>query len=184
VSATAISTPRRWALPTAIVAAALGVAAPTASALSLTPDSHDFGIQTVGTMSSPQPFTLTVRCVTADPLVPDLCLVPDVVTPAASIAGGDFAQTNDCPPTLISTLLFLPVSCTMNVTFTPTASGPRAGTLTAGGFAAALSGTGVAPAAQSPTFDLAAAIKRCKKKLPKGPKRKRCIKRAKARARG
>jgi uncharacterized delta-60 repeat protein len=33
-----------------------------------------------------------------------------------------------------------------------------------------------------PTFDLAAAIKRCKKKFPKGHKRKRCIRRAKQRA--
>jgi uncharacterized delta-60 repeat protein len=33
-----------------------------------------------------------------------------------------------------------------------------------------------------PTFDLAAAIKRCKKKFPKGPKRKKCIRRAKQRA--
>jgi uncharacterized delta-60 repeat protein len=33
-----------------------------------------------------------------------------------------------------------------------------------------------------PTFDLAAAIKRCKKKFPKGKKRKKCIKHAKQRA--
>jgi hypothetical protein len=32
----------------------------------------------------------------------------------------------------------------------------------------------------APTFDLAAAVKHCKKKFPKGPKRKKCIKRAKA----
>jgi uncharacterized delta-60 repeat protein len=39
------------------------------------------------------------------------------------------------------------------------------------------------PAATTPaTFDLAAAIKRCKKKFPKGKKRKKCIKRAKQRA--
>jgi hypothetical protein len=34
----------------------------------------------------------------------------------------------------------------------------------------------------APTFNLASAIKRCKKKFPKGPKRKRCIRKAKARA--
>jgi hypothetical protein len=34
----------------------------------------------------------------------------------------------------------------------------------------------------APTFDLAAAIKRCKKKFPKGPKRKKCIRKAKQRA--
>jgi hypothetical protein len=41
------------------------------------------------------------------------------------------------------------------------------------------------PSAVGPTetpFDLAGAIKRCKKKFPKGPKRKKCIKRAKQRA--
>jgi hypothetical protein len=32
------------------------------------------------------------------------------------------------------------------------------------------------------TFNLAAAVKRCKKKFPKGPKRKKCIKKAKRRA--
>jgi len=35
----------------------------------------------------------------------------------------------------------------------------------------------------APTFNLAAAIKKCKKKFPKGKKRKKCIKRARARAR-
>jgi hypothetical protein len=34
----------------------------------------------------------------------------------------------------------------------------------------------------APGFDLGAAIKKCKKKFPKGPRRKRCIKKAKARA--
>jgi hypothetical protein len=34
-----------------------------------------------------------------------------------------------------------------------------------------------------PSFDLATAIKKCKKKFPKGPKRKKCIRRAKQRAR-
>jgi predicted outer membrane repeat protein len=34
----------------------------------------------------------------------------------------------------------------------------------------------------TPAFDLAGAIKKCKKKFPKGPKRKKCIKKAKAKA--
>jgi uncharacterized delta-60 repeat protein len=41
------------------------------------------------------------------------------------------------------------------------------------------------PAVTTPstaTFNLAAAVKRCKKKFPKGPKRKKCIKKAKRRA--
>jgi hypothetical protein len=45
-------------------------------------------------------------------------------------------------------------------------------------------GTTTPPATTSttPPFNLAAAIKKCKKKFPKGPKRKKCIKRAKRRA--
>jgi hypothetical protein len=36
----------------------------------------------------------------------------------------------------------------------------------------------------APTFNLAAAIRKCKRKFPKGPKRKKCIRRAKQRAQG
>ncbi len=49
-------------------------------------------------------------------------------TAAATISGitidGDFAQTNDCPPSLAAG-----VSCAITVSFTPTASGARTGTL-------------------------------------------------------
>ena len=38
------------------------------------------------------------------------------------------------------------------------------------------------PAAATSTFDLAAAKKKCKKKFPKGPKRKKCIRKAKKKA--
>jgi hypothetical protein len=50
---------------------------------------------------------------------------------------------------------------------------------------AVIAPAGPAPIAGFPpsSFDLAAAIKRCKKKFPKGPKRKKCIRRAKQRAR-
>jgi predicted outer membrane repeat protein len=40
----------------------------------------------------------------------------------------------------------------------------------------------IPPGPSGTTFDLKAAIKKCKKKFPKGPKRKKCIKRAKKRA--
>jgi predicted outer membrane repeat protein len=43
-------------------------------------------------------------------------------------------------------------------------------------------GAGASPATVVPSFNLAAAVKKCKKKFPKGPKRKKCIKRAKRRA--
>jgi hypothetical protein len=48
-----------------------------------------------------------------------------------------------------------------------------------GGLGRPRSETGLAaPAQPAPAFNLGAAIKRCKKKFPKGSKRKRCIKRA------
>src|SRR5262249_21126941 len=47
---------------------------------------------------------------------------------------------------------------------------------------ALLSPPGPTPAAPAPAFNLKAAIKKCKKKFPKAPQRKRCIKKAKKRA--
>jgi hypothetical protein len=41
----------------------------------------------------------------------------------------------------------------------------------------------VAPAPAVPASNLAAAIKKCRKKFPKGPRRKKCIKKARAKAR-
>lgn len=65
---------------------------------------------------------------------------------------GDFAQTNNCTPTL-----FPSQSCLVSLTFTPTAAGPRSGTLTVisddpnGPATATLTGTGFA-AYPSPTI--------------------------------
>jgi hypothetical protein len=167
-----------------LVVAGMAVAAPAADATlvtSLTPAGHDFGGQAVGTTSAPQPFTLRVMC--SDVPLGFVCGKSDSVVPAVDLVGGDFAQTNNCPGILQASIPLVPVTCTINVTFTPTFPGTRLGTLTAGGFSRPLYGTGVAPAL-APTFDLQAAIKWCKKKFPKGPKRKRCIKKANARARG
>jgi len=75
-------------------------------------------------------------------------LLPVSVT--SITVSGDFAQTNSCP----KTLTFLG-SCTISVTFHPTAVGTRTGVLTAktsGGTATAnLSGTGIAPVNVSAT---------------------------------
>jgi hypothetical protein len=68
-------------------------------------------------------------------------------TAVSGTNAGDFAQTNDCLPTL-------PVgaNCSFNVTFTPTAAGARSAVLTVSDNAAGspqaaiLAGTGVAPA--------------------------------------
>jgi hypothetical protein len=48
---------------------------------------------------------------------------------------------------------------------------------------AAPGGAGPITGPSPPSFNLAAAIKKCKKKFPKGKKRKKCIKRGKKRAR-
>jgi hypothetical protein len=168
----------------AAVTVAIGVGAPSAAAgATLLPLSHDFGDQTVGTTSASQPFTLAEFCPSPDVMFPSMCITPITVIPAVSTTG-DFAQTNSCPSALIITTYPGSASCTISVTFNPTATGPRAGLLTAGGQTSNLSGNGLAaPVTTQPgTFDLKAAIKRCKKKFPKGPKRKKCIKKAKARA--
>ncbi|MGC2549846.1 MAG: choice-of-anchor D domain-containing protein [Candidatus Sulfotelmatobacter sp.] len=66
---------------------------------------------------------------------------------------GDFAQVNNCPSTLTASS-----SCTMNVTFTPTAFGTRTGTLTVSDNAqgspqtANLTGSGPAPPAPVVAF--------------------------------
>jgi ELWxxDGT repeat protein len=46
----------------------------------------------------------------------------------------------------------------------------------------ATGGGGPAPVTTALTFNLKAAIARCKKKFPKGPKRKKCIRKARAKA--
>jgi hypothetical protein len=104
----------------------------TAGAATLAPSSNNFGSQAVGTVSAPKAFTVTAQ--------PPL----DVVLPLAVSTTGDFKQTNNCP----ATLGFLATaSCTVNVTFNPTAAGARTGTLSTttlvvGGPTAALAGTG------------------------------------------
>ncbi len=71
---------------------------------------------------------------------------------ASIVANGDFAQSNGCGPTLASGS-----SCTISVTFTPTAAGPDIGNLTITSDAAgspqlvSLSGTGLAVPVIAPT---------------------------------
>ena len=102
-----------------------------ASSVTTSPGSLNFGSVATGTTSAAQ--TVTVSNPTGS------------AAPVSSIAaGGDFAQTNTCGTSIAAN-----GSCTVNVTFTPTASGARSGSLTvnAGGVTdtVSLSGTGVAP---------------------------------------
>jgi len=99
----------------------------------LSPTSLSFGNQTVGTTSASQAVTLT-----------DSGTQPLLIT--AISASGDFSQTNACGAAVLPA-----ASCTINVTFSPTATGPRTGTLSVTDNAgdspqtAALEGTGTAP---------------------------------------
>lgn len=83
--------------------------------ITVLPTSINFGDQKVGTTSSAAPVTLTNVGSTA------------VAITAISIIGtnaGDFAETNNCGKTLAGNS-----SCTIRVTFTPTATGARSASL-------------------------------------------------------
>ncbi len=86
----------------------------TGTAVGLNPSSLNFGNQTVGTTSQPQTITVT-----------NVAPSGNLKISKISITGtnpGDFAQTNNCPASLTPG-----ASCTVNVTFTPSATGSRSG---------------------------------------------------------
>ncbi|NUR29806.1 MAG: choice-of-anchor D domain-containing protein [Catenulispora sp.] len=102
-----------------------------ATGVTASPSALGFGSVATGTTSAPQ--TVTVSNPTGS------------AAAVASIStSGDFAQTNNCGASIPAN-----GSCTVTVTFRPTAAGARSGSLTvnAGGVtnAVALSGTGIAP---------------------------------------
>ncbi|HUN31966.1 MAG TPA: carbohydrate-binding protein, partial [Trebonia sp.] len=103
-----------------------------ASALTASPSSLSFGSQTVGSTSSAQTVTVSNPNSTAVPV-------------SSVSASGPFAQTNTCGSSIAAN-----GSCTVSVTFTPTASGAASGSLTVASNApsspltVALSGTGTA----------------------------------------
>jgi len=87
---------------------------PALPLVQLSRPSLDFGSQTVNTTSVPQTVTLT-NTGTA------------VLTISSIVPSGDFAQTNTCP--IAPTTLAAGANCTIGVTFTPTATAARDGTL-------------------------------------------------------
>ncbi len=104
----------------------------TGSAAALTPISINFGAQQQSVTSAPQSFTLTNTGGSPAQI-------------GTATASGDFtAATDKCPATLAAN-----AQCSISVTFTPSATGARSGTLTlpynSGSVSAALSGTGTAP---------------------------------------
>ena len=102
-----------------------------ASSVTTSPGSLNFGSVATGTTSAAQ--TVTVSNPTGS-----AAAVSSIAT------SGDFTQTNNCGSSIAAN-----GSCTVNVTFKPTASGARTGSLTvnAGGVTdtVTLSGTGIAP---------------------------------------
>jgi hypothetical protein len=155
---------RRVWIGLSIAAALVGVSAGSAGAATLAPSSASFGDTAIGTVSPQKSFTVTAEAV-------------DTALPLTVSTTGDFRQTNDCPSTLG---FLLTSSCTIRVSFAPTTSGPRTGTLSTttlvvGGPSAALSGNGVGSVAS------AAQSKKCKKKAKKkGKKHARAAKKKKA----
>jgi len=119
---------------TASTQLSITIAAAATPAVSLSPTSLTFASQTVGTTSAAQTVTLT-----------------NTGAGALSISGiaasGSFAETTACPSSLPAG-----ASCTISVTFTPTAAGTLTGALTVTDNAAtstqsvSLSGTAVAAA--------------------------------------
>src|SRR5262249_38939207 len=107
-----------------------GGAPPNSATLSANPSSLTFATQPLNTTSTAQAVT-----------------VSNTGTAAASVSGvsvtGDFSQTNNC-----GTAIAAGASCSVNVSFRPTASGTRTGTLTVTSHATnspttvAMSGTG------------------------------------------
>ncbi|MFL6121172.1 choice-of-anchor D domain-containing protein [Actinophytocola sp.] len=101
------------------------------SQIAVSPTALSFGSVATGASSSPQAVTVTNS--------------GSAAAPVGSVAtSGDFSQTNNCGSSIAAGS-----SCTVTVTFRPTASGSRTGdlTVTAAGVTTTvpLSGTGVAP---------------------------------------
>jgi endoglucanase Acf2 len=123
----------------------IGGNAATPSA-TLSPTTLSFGNQNVGTTSAAKTLTLTNNG-------------PGAMTISSVALTGDFSQTNNCGTSLAAN-----ATCTINISFRPTAAGARTGTLTISDNAsnspqtASLSGTGVTQGPAAPTNLSATAI--------------------------
>jgi hypothetical protein len=93
--------------------------ASTASNLTLSPTSLSFGAVTTGTSSTPQTISLAISRTATNGFVPISSISLTGTNP------GDFSQSNNC-----GTSLFTGITCTISVTFRPTAGGPRSASVT------------------------------------------------------
>jgi hypothetical protein len=119
-------------------------------------------------------------------------VAPSGVVAFGSASAGSFSPGTSCTLAPVDSN-----SASCSVTYTPTVPGSHGlsatssrdltheGSTAGTSISAASPAPAPAPAATTTgtSFNLTAAIKRCKKKFPKGPKRKRCIRKARARAR-
>ncbi len=132
----------------------------------------------MGSASASAPVTLTSSCT-----LPVTVTCPGFATDAyfvAVSATGDFTSTDNCVSPLGPSLTVLAAACTINVTFRPSAEGPRTGTLNTGtiditgliaGPTVSLGGTGTVPGSgpgtagpSGTTSKSNAQRRRCKKK--------------------
>jgi hypothetical protein len=113
----------------------------------------DFGDRRVGTTSPAQRFALVIEgndFPTGDPEI------PQTFTPSISVSG-DYAQTNNCPRTFSPAPAREPPQiqgCIITVTFAPTGTGPKHGTLSTGTDASIYEWCGGCPWATGPTVEL------------------------------
>jgi len=112
------------------------IPAAVAQTATLSPTSRAFGSVGVGSPSATRTFTLRNTATTA-------------LSVSSISTSGDFSQTNTCKSSVAAR-----GNCVITVTFTPTATGARTGTLTvvdgAGTQTGSLQGTGVAPLTANP----------------------------------
>jgi len=116
VTATSVADPRWFTGPTIAIVAVPG----ESFSFSMNPTSVAFGNQIVNTTSVPRVVTVTNTGSTPQPVGGRLNGPPG--------QWQDFAFTNDCPSRLVAG-----ASCTFNLSFTPSATGGRGGTLVVDG---------------------------------------------------
>src|SRR6266545_4114372 len=112
----------RAVLVAALTVGLLGLmASPAGATQTITPSSWNFGTLPVGATSAPKSFTLTVACTPNGDMFP--CAFSDFLTPAISTTGDYAVVGDDCPTNMTAGVGDANDSCTITVTFGPTATG-------------------------------------------------------------
>jgi hypothetical protein len=189
----------KWSSRLAVATASLVlVSAAPAWAANVNPTAMDYGSQKVGASSAAATFQLATsgtQCVDngSGGCAPGLGSTTTDTSalgggPGTTTRSGDFEiynQTCGYPSQISGPVPYSSSYCSFQATFVPAAAGSRAMTLNfpdSGGptGSLALSGTGLSTGSTTlPTGQRAAAIKKCKKKFPKGSaRRKRCLRHA------